>query len=49
MSRLRVGEDIFTLSRRIDADANIGIAVRMTATRAYGNGRGNRAASAGGA
>jgi predicted XRE-type DNA-binding protein len=35
MSRLRQGEDIFTLDRLIDAAANIGIAVRMTATRPY--------------
>ena len=38
MSRLRVGEDIFTLDRLIDAAANIGITVRMTATRPYGRG-----------
>jgi len=38
MSRLRVGEDIFTLDRLIDAAANIGITVRMTATRPYGQG-----------
>ena len=38
MSRLRQGEDIFTLDRLIDAAANIGIAVRMTATRPYGHG-----------
>ena len=36
MSRLRAGEDIFTLDRLIDAAANIGIAVRMSATRPYG-------------
>jgi len=35
MSRLRQGEDIFTLDRLIDAAANIGITVRMTATRPY--------------
>ena len=38
MSRLRQGEDVFTLDRLIDAAANIGIAVRMTATRLYRNG-----------
>ncbi len=38
MSRLRQGEDIFTLDRLIDASANIGIAVRMTAARPYGRG-----------
>ena len=36
MSRLRQGEDVFTLDRLIDAAANIGITVRMTATRPYG-------------
>ncbi len=36
MSRLRAGEDIFTLDRLIDAAAKIGITVRMTATRPYG-------------
>ena len=35
MSRLRQGEDVFTLDRLIDAAANIGIAVRMRATRPY--------------
>ena len=35
MSRLRQGEDVFTLDRLIDAAANIGISVRMTATRPY--------------
>ena len=38
MSRLRQGEDVFTLDRLIDAAANIGIAVRMTATRPYQQG-----------
>jgi hypothetical protein len=38
MSRLRQGEDVFTLDRRIDAGTNIGISVRMTATRPYGHG-----------
>ena len=38
MSRLRQGEDVFTLDRLIDAAANIGITVRMTATRPYGHG-----------
>ena len=38
MSRLRTGDDIFTLDRLIDAAANIGIAVRMTATRPYQQG-----------
>lgn len=36
MSRLKKGDDIFTLDRLIDAAANIGITVRMTATRPYG-------------
>ena len=35
MSRLRGGDDVFTLDRLIDAAANIGIAVRMSATRPY--------------
>jgi predicted XRE-type DNA-binding protein len=35
MSRLRAGEDIFTLDRLIDAAANIGIGVRLSATRPY--------------
>ena len=38
MSRLRQGEDVFTLDRLIDAAANIGITVRTTATRPYRNG-----------
>lgn len=38
MSRLRAGEDIFTLDRLIDAAANIGISVRMNATRPYRHG-----------
>ena len=38
MSRLRQGEDVFTLDRLIDAAANIGISVRMSATRPYGRG-----------
>ena len=38
MSRLRAGEDVFTLDRLIDAAANIGISVRMTATRPYRHG-----------
>ncbi|MBE0614559.1 MAG: XRE family transcriptional regulator [Burkholderiales bacterium] len=38
MSRLRQGEDIFTLDRLIDAAAHIGISVRMSATRPYGQG-----------
>jgi len=38
MSRLRKGEDIFTLDRLIDAAAKIGISVRMRATRPYGGG-----------
>jgi Helix-turn-helix domain len=33
MSRLRQGEDSFTLNRLIDAAANICITVRMSATR----------------
>ena len=39
MSRLRAEEDIFTLDRLIDAAANIGITVRMNATRPYRHGR----------
>jgi predicted XRE-type DNA-binding protein len=35
MSRLRQGEDVFTLDRLIDAAANIGVSVRMSATRPY--------------
>jgi predicted XRE-type DNA-binding protein len=35
MSRLKAREDIFTLDRLIDAAANIGITVRMRATRPY--------------
>lgn len=38
MSRLRQGEDIFTLDRLVDAAAHIGIGVRMSATRPYGQG-----------
>ena len=38
MSRLRKGDDIFTLDRLIDAAAHIGISVRMSATRPYGHG-----------
>lgn len=38
MSRLRRGEDVFTLDRLIDAAAQIGISVRMSATRPYGQG-----------
>jgi hypothetical protein len=38
MSRLRQGDDVFTLDRLIDAAANIGIAVHMTAARAYARG-----------
>ena len=38
MSRLRQGEDVFTLDRLIDAAANIGITVRVSATRPYGHG-----------
>jgi predicted XRE-type DNA-binding protein len=38
MSRLRAQEDVFTLDRLIDAAANIGITVRMTATRPYRHG-----------
>ena len=38
MSRLKKGDDIFTLDRLIDAAANIGITVRMSATRPYGQG-----------
>jgi predicted XRE-type DNA-binding protein len=35
MSRLRAREDVFTLDRLIDAATNIGITVRMRATRPY--------------
>jgi predicted XRE-type DNA-binding protein len=35
MSRLRQGEDLFTLDRLIDAAARIGVTVRMSATRPY--------------
>ena len=38
ISRLKNGEDIFTLDRLIDAAANIGISVRMSATRPYRSG-----------
>ena len=38
MSRLRTGDEVFTLDRLIDAAANIGITVRMTATRPYRRG-----------
>ena len=38
MSRLRAGDDIFSLDRLIDAAANLGISVRMSATRPYGQG-----------
>ena len=38
MSRLKAKDDIFTLDRLIDAAANIGISVRMSATRPYRNG-----------
>lgn len=38
MSRLRAAEDVFTLDRLIDAAANIGITVRMSATRPYRQG-----------
>ena len=38
MSRLRQGEDIFTLDRLVDAAAHLGIRVRMSATRPYGQG-----------
>ncbi len=38
MSRLKAKDDIFTLDRLIDAAANIGITVRMSATRPYRNG-----------
>ena len=44
MSRLRAGDDIFTLDRLIDAAANLGISVRMTATRPYGRGAATKAA-----
>jgi predicted XRE-type DNA-binding protein len=35
MSRLKAQADIFTLDRLIDAAANVGITVRMSATRPY--------------
>ena len=38
MSRLKGQDDIFTLDRLIDAGANIGITVRMSATRPYRKG-----------
>ncbi len=38
LSRLRAGADIFTLDRLIDAAANLGITVRMSATRPYAQG-----------
>jgi len=38
LSRLRSGADIFTLDRLIDAAANLGITIRMSATRPYGQG-----------
>ena len=38
MSRLRRGEDVFTLDRLIDAAAKIGVSVRISATRPYGQG-----------
>jgi hypothetical protein len=49
MRGARKGKDVFTPDRLIDAAANIGIAVRMTAARPYGNGWRIHAASAGGA
>ena len=36
LSRLRAGEDVFTLDRLIDAAANIGLSVRLSAARPYG-------------
>ena len=36
MTRLHAGEDIFSLDRLVDAAAAIGLTVRMTATRPYG-------------
>jgi predicted XRE-type DNA-binding protein len=41
MSRLKSGHDVFTLDRLIDAAANVGITVRMRATRPYGSGSGS--------
>lgn len=35
-SRLYADEDIFSLDRLVDAAAEIGLTVRMTATRPYG-------------
>ncbi len=36
LTRLRAGEDIFSLDRLVDAATAIGLTVRMTATRPYG-------------
>ncbi len=36
LTRLHAGEDIFSLDRLVDAAAAIGLTVRMTATRPYG-------------
>lgn len=36
LTRLRAGEDIFSLDRLADAAAAIGLTVRMSATRPYG-------------
>jgi len=43
ISRLEWNEDIFSLDRLVDAAARIGLAVRISATRPYGQQRaGNR-------
>lgn len=36
LTRLYAGEDIFSLDRLVDAAAAIGLTVRMTAVRPYG-------------
>ena len=36
LTRLHAGEDIFSLDRLVDAAAAIGLTVRVTATRPYG-------------
>ena len=38
MSRLRQGEDVFTPDRLVDPAAHLGISVRMSSTRPYGQG-----------
>ena len=36
MSRLKSNQDVFTLDRLVDAAQNLGITVRMSAVRPYG-------------